>query len=708
MGFFFFRRNPLSNSSLMRKQQKKESKWQWAFRVLLVVVSTAATVYFMPRPSGFDYDYAVGQPWRYGALYASQKFSIQMSDSALLAQQDSARRAFLPYFNRDSTVRPAMRSRLMKAEVNARDENRRKIRATRDPELRGYVFHVAQLLDSVYAVGLVPPEVYDSLKATGTEAVRIINRDNIARSVPFGRIFSTRTAYKYIMEQDTAYKETALSRLNINTFLEVSLSYDEEKSKEELDNLIRSLSTGVGFVMANERIVDRGEIVTRDTYLKLKSYEAMMRQQNSENEKLSSIVAGRTVMVLIVMVTLLSYLVMFRRDYLENPRAAILLFSLITLFCIAASLMVGHRFFHVMALPCCIVPIVIRVFLDSRTAFIFHVAMVLTISLTLSSPYEFIVLQLVAGMVAIQNLRELSQRSQIIRTSAVITVTYMVFYVAYELTIGTRLAALDRGVFVALAVNGILFLFSYPLLWLLEKSLGFISDVTLVELSNINTPLLQMMTEVAPGTFQHSMQVANLASEVAKKLRAKVQLVRTAALYHDIGKLERPVFFTENQAGGNPHTHLTPVKSAEVIIAHVTNGLALADKYNLPSVIKRFISTHHGRGKVKYFYITYKNQHPDEDIDESLFTYPGPNPATKEEAILMMCDSVEAASRSLPEYTEESISTLVDRIIDSQVADGFFTECDITFRDIAQAKQTLKERLKNIYHTRISYPELQN
>ena len=255
-------------------------------------------------------------------------------------------------------------------------------------------------------------------------------------------------------------------------------------------------------------------------------------------------------------------------------------------------------------------------------------------------------------------------------------------------------------------INGILLMFTYPLLWMLEKMFGFTSDVTLVELSNTNNELLQRMSEIAPGTFQHSLQVANLASEVAKRIDAKSQLVRTGALYHDIGKTERPAYFTENQAGINPHKRLTPVKSAEVIIAHVKNGLALAEKYNLPQTIRNFISTHHGRGKAKYFYITYKNEHPDEDIDEELFTYPGPNPTTKEEAILMMTDSVEAASRSLKEYNEESISNLVDRIIDGQVADGAFKECNITFKEIAIAKSVLKEKLKTIYHTRITYPEL--
>ena len=255
-------------------------------------------------------------------------------------------------------------------------------------------------------------------------------------------------------------------------------------------------------------------------------------------------------------------------------------------------------------------------------------------------------------------------------------------------------------------INGLLLLFTYPLLFILEKTFGFTSNVTLVELSNINTKLMREMSEIAPGTFQHSLQLANLTAAAANRIGANSQLVRTGAMYHDIGKMMNPAFFTENQSGVNPHDQLNYKQSAQIVISHITDGLKLADKHNLPSVIKEFISTHHGNGLTKYFYISYQNEHPDEEVDKSAFQYPGPNPFTKEQAILMMADSVEAASRSLPEYTEESISALVEKIIDSQVQEGYFKECPITFKDIATVKSVFKEKLKTMYHTRISYPEL--
>lgn len=703
MDFSLFKHQSASSKS--KRQQRKDEMNVWIVGIMLVICSTIAVAYFMPRSSSFNYEYQVGEPWRYGALISSQKFNIQMSDSAIQAKQDSVRRAFQPYFNLNVSILPAMKARLL--DMKVRTEEGTLVKALSDKEMRPYVLHVAQLLDTVYSRGLMSPIIADSLRGEGVQAIRLIS-GNVATSQPFARVFSTHSAYQYIMHQDPVrYKENLLTRLNINTVLEENAIYDAEKSEEECNAQVGSLSVGIGFVRANEKIVDRGEVVTPDVYLKLKSYEEVVKEQNTENAKLPYILFGQVVIVLIVMTALCSYLALFRHDYLEHPRCSILLYALITTFSILASLMMQHHFYHIFVLPCCMVPIIIRVFLDSRTAFIFHCGMVLLISFVLNYPYEFVILQIIAGMVAIQNLRELSQRSQIIRTALVLTCTYIIIYVAYNLTLGVSVQELDRGIIIYLVVNGVFLLFSYPLLWIFERSFGFISDVTLVELSNINNPLLQRMTEVAPGTFQHSMQVANLASEVAKKIKARVQLVRTGALYHDIGKMERPVFFTENQSGANPHKHLSAMKSAEVIIRHVTRGVELANQYNLPEVIKRFIITHHGCGKVKYFYNAYCNEHPDEKVDESLFSYPGPNPATKEEAILMMCDSVEAASRSLPEYTEESISNLVDRIIDSQVADGFFLDCDVTFRDIAQAKMVLKERLKNVYHTRISYPELQ-
>lgn len=665
-------------------------------KVLFVVISTALVIYFMPRSDEFGYKYELNRPWNYGLLIANTKFPILKNDSLIRKEREATRRAFQPYYNYDKAVRDTMINRLWKDAADASKVGSSAV----------YVRHIADLLDTIYRRGVLSGEDYSYLnKSERQRHIRVV-RNNVAASVPVSRMFSQRTAYTYLMAKDTAmYSRLVLQSFNVNELIQPNLVYDKMKSDTELDEQLQGISYYSGFVQAGQKIVDRGETVTDEVYDVLRSYEKEHERYNTVETQIPYRLIGQILFVFVIFLSLTTYLSLFRPEYFDNVRNVMLLFVLPVFFCIVAAFMVSHKILNVFMLPCCLVPIVIRIFMDSRTAFMFHCGMVLVISLMLTNNYEFIILQLVAGMVAVQTLRELSQRSQIVRTAFIILLVYVCFYTGYSLHHENNVK-MDTWMYICFSVNCGLLLFTYPLLWVLEKLFGFTSDVTLVELSNVHTPLLQRMTEVAPGTFQHSMQVANLCAEVANKIGAKAQLVRTGALYHDIGKMERPVFFTENQNGVSPHKHLTPLKSAEVIIAHVKNGMALAEKNHIPESIKRFIITHHGRSKAKYFYITYKNEHPNEEIDEAAFTYPGPNPGTKEEAILMMCDAVEAASRSLPEYTEESINLLVERIIGGQVADGAFSECSITFKDIAVAKNVLKEKLKTIYHTRISYPEL--
>ena len=400
------------------------------------------------------------------------------------------------------------------------------------------------------------------------------------------------------------------------------------------------------------------------------------------------------------------YLWNYRRDYFEKPRSMSMLYALIALFSVTASIMVSHNVLHIYIIPFGMVPIFIRVFMDSRTAFMAHTMMVLICAAILQHPLEFIAVEEVAGLVAIFSLRELSSRSQLFWTAVLISGSTILINLSLNWIRDNDITQIDYSEFNYLFINGLLLFCSYPLLYIMEKAFNFTSNITLIELSDMNKELLRRMSEVAPGTFQHSIQVGNLAAEIANKIGAKSQLVRTGALYHDIGKTTNPIYFTENQAGMNPHDGKTYVESAQMLISHVTEGLKLADKYNLPQVIRDFIATHHGLGKTKYFYVKQKNDFPDEPVDDLLFTYPGPNPSTKEQAILMMADAVEAASRSLPDYTEQSIRGLVNRIIDTQMDEGYFRECPITFRDVQYAKTVLIEKLKTIYHTRISYPEL--
>ena len=502
-------------------------------------------------------------------------------------------------------------------------------------------------------------------------AIRLVDK-NVATSRFIDQLYTVKEAYEYLLNADTAhYKKKILQQCNLNDYITPNLVYDEEKSEAAQKDLLSNISWANGFVLNGQKIIDRGEIVDEQTYNILESLRKEWEKRSDSVQEKRLTLAGQILYVGIFLFCFMAYLELFRADYYERKGTLTLLFALIVFFPVLSSIMVEQNLSSIYVVPFAMIPIIVRVFLDSRTAFMAHVTIILLCSITLRFPHEFILLQVVAGMVAIYSLRELSQRSQLLRTALVVFISYALLYFAFELIHEDDLTKLNTRMYIYFMINGILLLFAYPLLFLLEKIFGFTSDVTLVELSNINNSLLREMSEVAPGTFQHSLQMANLAAAAANKIGGKSQLVRTGALYHDIGKMVNPAFFTENQSGVNPHKSLSYEQSAQVIISHITDGLKLAEKHNLPKVIKDFISTHHGRGLTKYFYISYKNEHPDEEVDQEKFRYPGPNPFTKEQAVLMMADSVEAASRSLPEYTEESISTLVDKIIDTQVSEGY-------------------------------------
>lgn len=672
------------------KLQKLNSFASIFLKVALVLVPTILIVFFMPRGNEFGYKYERNSPWNYGLLIADIKFPILKYDSTLTKEREMIERKFQPYYDCDNSVCSNVKNQLNDivkgwGGINAIVHNKR----------------VSMMLDTIYSHGVLSSADYSRLtEKEKHRSIRIV-KDKTATSTLLTDVYTPQSAMEHIISTDTALRHFNISE----QLIQANLTYDEIKSKAELDDQLNGISNNNGYVQAGQKIIDRGETVTDSIFDILYSYQKDYEQRTKDHADMSYKTIGEAIYVLVVMLILFLYLQLFRADYFNNVRCCILLYALPTVFCIIASLMVSHKILNVFMLPYCMVPIIIRIFMDSRTAFMFHCAMVLVISLILNRNYEFVIVQLITGMVAIQTLRELSQRSQIIRTTFFVFITYIIFYTGYSFYHENGLK-MDFWMYVWFTINCILLMFTYPMLWICEKAFGFTSDVTLVELSNVYNPILRKMTDVAPGTFQHSMQVANLSAAVASEIGGKAQLVRTGALYHDIGKVDRPTFFTENQNGNSPHKRLSPLKSATIIIDHVYKGLELAEKAHLPESIKRFILTHHGNGKAKYFYITYKNEHPDEEVDEAPFTYPGPNPGTKEEAILMMCDSTEAASRSLPEYTDESINNLVDKIIDGQVAEGFFKECAITFKDIATAKKVIKEKLKTMYHTRISYPEL--
>ena len=667
------------------------------YKSLIFIDTVSVIVYFLPNEGKFNYQFDINKPWKYGLLQASFDFPIYKNDIQVQKEQDSILADYQPYFQIDK-----------EAEKNVLSKLREDYNKTLRHSLPGtdYVRYIERTLKALYEDGIIAGNDLKRMEEDSIIAIRLVDK-NVATSRFIDQLYTVKEAYEYLLNADTThYKKKILQQCNLNDYITPNLVYDEEKSEAAQKDLLSNISWANGFVLNGQKIIDRGEIVDEQTYNILESLRKEWEKRSDSVQEKRLTLAGQILYVGIFLFCFMAYLELFRADYYERKGTLTLLFALIVFFPVLSSIMVEQNLSSIYVVPFAMIPIIVRVFLDSRTAFMAHVTIILLCSITLRFPHEFILLQVVAGMVAIYSLRELSQRSQLLRTALVVFISYALLYFAFELIHEDDLTKLNTRMYIYFMINGILLLFAYPLLFLLEKIFGFTSDVTLVELSNINNSLLREMSEVAPGTFQHSLQMANLAAAAANKIGGKSQLVRTGALYHDIGKMVNPAFFTENQSGVNPHKSLSYEQSAQVIISHITDGLKLAEKHNLPKVIKDFISTHHGRGLTKYFYISYKNEHPDEEVDQEKFRYPGPNPFTKEQAVLMMADSVEAASRSLPEYTEESISTLVDKIIDTQVSEGYFKECPITFKDIATVKALFKEKLKTMYHTRISYPEL--
>lgn len=665
-------------------------------RIAFVALVSILIIYFMPKSNVPKYDIEVGKPWTMAPVDASFDFGIQKPEEVLQQERDSVTRLFSPYYNYDDKVAQVQLKRFI-ARNNGGSE---KLPIS-------FINAVAYRMGEIYSIGIINQADYDRFRGDTLATIKVIyGKESESKRVNL--ILTPMMAYEeFFKDPQMTNAKSLLQECNINDYIEPNLTYDSLKSQSALDDMLKPLASYADMVQSGERIVDRGDIVTEKIKRALDSYTDMMEANMSAKSKRTTML-GRLIFVFLMLGAFTLYLHLFRGDYFEKMRSLAMVYVLIALFPIVVSLMVQYDIFSVYVLPMAMPALFIRIFLDSRTAFMAHVTMVLISALPLTGQFDFVITEIMAGVVAIYSLRGLSNRIQIYTSAVYITGAALAVYYAAQLMHPGEEIAITESRLMQFVFSGVLLLLVYPLMFLIEKAFGFTSAVTLYELSDTNRDLLRRLSEVAPGTFQHSTTVGNIAAEIASRIGARSMLVRTGALYHDIGKMENPVFYTENQAGTNPHDRMTPKESAQIIISHVTTGIKMAEKEGLPDVILDFIRTHHGTGLAKYFYITEQNAHPDEEIDKTPFTYPGVNPFTREQAILMMADAVEAASRSLKEYTEENITNLVNRIIDSQVSDGFFRECPITFRDISTAKKVLIEKLKSIYHTRITYPELKD
>lgn len=615
------------------------------FRLGVFLVLAAIIVLMFPRyNNAFRYHFEQGKPWGYNTLTADFDFPIYKTDEQLNREQAQLLSTFTPCY--------------------------RYLRGTQRQVL------VVSLQDKEW------------LQAQNFSRIAVM-QGRVSKTYPLSEVYTEMTARKQ-------FGYDCARNLEMDTALTASMR----------EKLLATLSPTQGVVQKGEKIVDKGEIVTDRTYQVLQSLRRAYDDESLGNKQRTLSILGESMLVLLFLCLFVVYLYVFRMAYLRSTSTV--LFFALQMFIVIALACLALRFnLSVYLIPFAWVPILTRVFFDSRTALFLHFTTILITSIVVPAPVEFFFIQIVVGMVAVSSLSDMTRRAQLVQTAAWILLAQIVAYTAISFAQTGAITSIDPWMYLYFVICALLTVGCYGLIYAFEKLFRFISSITLVELTDINSELLHTLAERAPGTFQHSMQVSNLAAEAAKAIGANALLVRTGALYHDIGKITDPLYYVENQTGvENPLLAMDPRDAAQVVIAHVTEGEKIARRNHLPEVVINFITTHHGTSLVRYFYNTYCNAHPKEQVDESLFRYPGAKPSTKEGAILMMADAIEARSRSLEDFTEESIAKAVNQMIDAQIADGQFAETPLSFKDVEDIRRVFTSRLVAMNHHRISYPTL--
>ena len=630
-----------------------KSSLRISLQVLSFALLAALSIYLAPKYSNpFKYHFEVGQPWAYGLVTAESNFAIYKTDAQLAIEQQQILRDYAPC----------------------------------------YVLDTVSMHDHLY---VLPLSEMDRLRSLGCSKVSVLH-NRVAIQIPVANLYTPKTAY------EKTHKNIV-----------PNLQYDSITSENMRQNLLSSISLTEGVVQAGEKIIDTGEIVSEHTYQILESLRRTIEEQNISHRQSFTSTIGVSVYIVILVALFGLYLYTYRRKLLDNLRH-VLFFTILMALVISAAFLVLRHFSasYIFLIPFAWVPIIARVFYDSRTAIFIHIITVFIVSIAAPAPYVFILLQVITGIVVVISLRDMTQRAQLAQTALFTFLMYSVVYTATTLLVTGSITNVEYNYYIYFAVNAVLVICAYGLIFLFERTFGLVSNITLVELTNVNSNLMLEFAEKAPGTFQHSLQVSNLATEAAKRIGAKVLLVRTGALYHDIGKMLHPEYFIENQSGVNPLQSMPYTEAAKVIISHVEDGERIARKHHLPELIVHFIRSHHGTSVTRYFYNSAVNAAKSEgksiaDIRKEDYVYPGPKPSTKEAAILMMADAIEARSRSLSEMTEQTISDMVDQMIDLQVADGQFAETVLSFKDLEDIRAVFKQKLIEINHHRIVYPTIE-
>ncbi|HNX43030.1 MAG TPA: HDIG domain-containing protein [Bacteroidales bacterium] len=671
-------------------------------KALLFLAALAVLVSIFPRQGKLKSEFQKGKPWQHEELIAPFDFAIRKSESELQQERREILNNAYLYFRFDRDVAESQRERFIQ---RLSEEWKQKHGNSDQATLNEMQSSGLKIIDTLFSHGII--EMTDDLETKDGDFKIALLQGNVATIFPLNHFFTVRTANAYISRQlaSAPPDNSALTLQLLQESIAHNVLFSEALNREQREQALRNISVTRGMVQKGEKIISNGELVTDEKYRVLESYRDEYETRIGRLSDFRMALAGRIILISVALIVFALFMHTFRRDIFIQNHNIVLLLSLITIMVSATTFIVNRDVSWLNAVPLCLVPIIVRTFYDTRLALFVHIITIIILGFIVPNSFEFLYMQLIAGIITIISVTNLTRRSQFFFTSLWIFCTYSVIYIGMTLLQEASLSGIYRFNFVLFGISALLTLFSYPLIFLFEGVFGMVTDVSLIELSDTHSKLLRELSVKAPGTFQHSMMVSNIAEDAARAVGANTLLTRTGAMYHDIGKMDMPLYFIENQTGTlNPHDELASDESARIIISHVIRGIEKARQYKLPEPIIDFIRTHHGTRYTQYFYSAYKLKGSANPVDESVFIYPGPVPFSKETSILMMADSVEAASRSLKSPDEQKISEIVENIINDQLKNGQFVSSELTLKDISVIKKIIKKKLMSIHHVRIEYP----
>ncbi|MCK9638413.1 MAG: HDIG domain-containing protein [Prolixibacteraceae bacterium] len=696
----------------MNSNKRKRLSLKQGHRIYLAalfMVTSVALYFALPQEARFRYEYQKGRPWMHATLFAPYNFAILKSDSEISHEKDSLLKEQIPYLVFADSVAK------LKMGALSKDIDRVKpSKANGSLQLTALKLKLTEMYNRIYEIGILDQNFINNSNSSKKKSLKIL-KNNISKEAQITSLFTLKSAYNEIKEKldelKSVYPEWKawLENIQPETYLVSNLILDAERNRQMELKLLENLSTNHGIVQEGERIISQGDIVSSQTFNILESFRITFEKNRGENSKYILVVLGRAVLVVMLLLTIYLFLLNIRRKLMRSKRDITFIMITLTAMIVCCSLVIRFGTFDIYVVPFTALALIIRTFLDTRVAIFVNTIAALTVGFMVANGYEFVLLQIVVGSLAVISLNKMQKREQFIFTALIVFVSYAVIYIGISLIQEANLSAIEWIKIKWFATNALLTLMTYPAIYLLEKSFGFVSDVTLIELTYTNHKLLKKLAMDAPGTMHHSLQVANLSEMAISRIGGNPLLVRAGALYHDIGKIVNSGYFIENQIIGiNPHDDLSNEESAAIIIDHVERGVELARKHKLPEQIIDFIKTHHGTTKTGYFYQKYLSNNSLDEETEKIFSYIGPLPTTRETAVLMLADSIEAASRSLLVKNSENIRNLVENIFRQKVELGQLEYAPLTFKDIRVLKDLFHEKLINIYHIRVNYPEIKN